>query len=293
MTSFPDAIAAAEDSPARLRALLTAEMERGDRELRGKRTGYDEPITVVFADDAAVVPVPLDLRADPRAIGERAWLVVAATIEALRESRADGPLEAGAFGPFLALRMGEPDVHLAAWWFEDEAIRNIDRLRARGIPFPAGVIQASDWREPIGSHHPLKVAHAVASLGGSPVDPASVNEHEDAVLQMLGANGNDVPRPHDDPDPGRRIARRILQRLDGMGKWGGYHTEFTHLQRGFAPADKELANAVGEALIQAGLLSEKPSVGQRHVFLEPRRVREIRGLIERGEVPATLDLPPK
>ena len=80
-------------------------------------------------------------------------------------------------------------------------------------------------------------------------------------------------RPHEDPDPGRRVARRILQRLDGMGKWGGYHTEFAHLARGFAGNDRALAQEVGEALLEAGLLAEKPSVGQRHVYLNPRTRR--------------------
>ena len=84
---------------------------------------------------------------------------------------------------------------------------------------------------------------------------------------------------------------RILQRLDGMGKWGGYHTEFQHLARGFAPADRALASETGEALLAAGLLSEKPSVGQRHVFLNPRQVRPIRALIETGDVPEGLTLP--
>jgi hypothetical protein len=49
---------------------------------------------------------------------------------------------------------------------------------------------------------------------------------------------------------------------------------------------------VGEALIAAGLLAEKPSVGQRHVFLNPRRAAEIRALIETGATPTTLRLPP-
>jgi hypothetical protein len=78
-----------------------------------------------------------------------------------------------------------------------------------------------------------------------------------------------------------------------MGKWGGYHTEFAHLARGFAGNDRKLAEAVGEALLEAGLLSEKPSVGQRHVFLNPRRAAAIHALIERGEAPDDLDLPRK
>ena len=95
------------------------------------------------------------------------------------------------------------------------------------------------------------------------------------------------------PDPARRVARRILQRLNGMGKWGGYHTEFAHLARGFAGNDRKLAEAVGEAMLEAGLLAEKPSVGQRHVFLNPRRAADIHALIERGDVPDDLALPQK
>jgi hypothetical protein len=82
--------------------------------------------------------------------------------------------------------------------------------------------------------------------------------------------------------------RRILQRLDGMGKWGGYHTAFDHLARGFAGNERQLANDVGQELVAAGLLATKPSVGQRHVFLNPRRAGDIRRLIETGELPPGL-----
>jgi hypothetical protein len=120
----------------------------------------------------------------------------------------------------------------------------------------------------------------------------SVDAYDDAVLALAGAGaGSDATRPHEDPDPARRIARRILQRLDGMGKWGGYHTEFAHLPRGFAGNDRALAQEVGEALLAAGLLAEKPSVGQRHVYLNSRRAADIRRLIESGEEPAGLRLP--
>ena len=76
-----------------------------------------------------------------------------------------------------------------------------------------------------------------------------------------------------------------------MGKWGGYHTDFKHLARGFAGNDRALAEAVGESLLDAGLLVDKPSVGQRHVFLNPRRAADIHALIERAEVPGDLRLP--
>ena len=76
-----------------------------------------------------------------------------------------------------------------------------------------------------------------------------------------------------------------------MGKWGGYHTDFRHLARGFAGNERALADEVGEALIAAGLLAEKPSVGQRHVFLNPRRAADIHALIDRGVPPRDLRLP--
>ena len=59
-----------------------------------------------------------------------------------------------------------------------------------------------------------------------------------------------------------------------MGKWGGYHTDFAHLARGFAGNERQLAYDLGRAL-SAGLLAEKPSAGQRHVYPNPRRAGEI------------------
>ncbi len=110
------------------------------------------------------------------------------------------------------------------------------------------------------------------------------------MLAVLGPAAGAAP-PHRDPDPARRVARRIVQRLAGMGKWGGYHTAFEHLPRGFAGNDRELAAVVGERLLDAGLLLEKPSVGQRHVFLNPRRAADVYALRDRGVVPPGLRLP--
>ena len=39
---------------------------------------------------------------------------------------------------------------------------------------------------------------------------------------------------------------------------------------------------MGEALLRAGYLAEKPSVGQRHVSLVAARTSDIRALVERG-----------
>src|SRR4051812_43458438 len=278
-------------SPARLRALLGAELERGAQELGKKRSGYDERVIVAIGGTengrlVAAAPVPPALRADPQAVDERGWLLVAALVGALVTAGRTG-IEAGEVNGHLAISAPAADAELAALAFE-ENIAHVDRLRARAVVLPH--LEASDLRPPIGATHPLKVAEAVAALGANPADPKEAEQHEDQVLAALSAEHPEVIRPHEDPDPKRRVARRILQRLNGMGKWGGYHTEFTHLPRGFAGNDRELATQVGEALIASGLLQEKPSVGQRHVFLNPRRAKDIHALIDEGRLPNGLTL---
>ena len=292
-------VAAGRERAARLRGLLGDALRRGAAELAKTRSGYGDPVTVAVAPAPdglrAVAPVAPELRADPDAVAERAWLLVAALTGALVEvTGAEAAPTAGAYDGFLSLELpGDPDdAELVPLAFEAH-IASVDRLRARALAVPAFVLEdAADFRAPIGAAHPLVVAARVAALGGRPADEASLAEHEDAVLAALDAAADGaVARPHADPDPARRVARRILQRLNGMGKWGGYHTEFAHLARGFAGNDRALAEAVGEALLDAGLLAEKPSVGQRHVFLDPRRAGEIHAFIERGEVPPGLRLP--
>lgn len=298
-------IAAPRERSAQLRSLLRDELARSARELALPRSGRDEPVTVAFAATGAalmaVVPVAVSVRADPAAAPERGFLATAAAIGALVECAGLGAppragdlrLQTGALDDHLALRLesargGPDDAELAAVAFDEQAVA-IARLRARALALPAHAFgDAGDWRAPVAQG--LRSAEVVARLGGRPADADSVAAHEDAVLALIGAGGG-PSRPHDDPQPARRIARRILQRLNGMGKWGGYHTEFRHLSRGFAGNERALADEVGEALITAGLLAEKPSVGQRHVFLNSRRAAEIHRLIESGEVPKGLRLP--
>jgi hypothetical protein len=299
-------VAAPATATARLRDVLLATLRRGADELDKPRSGYDAPLEVAIAagDDVllAATPAAAAFRADPEAAGERTWLLVAAALAALVDLAEPGPpagpadlgVRAGDLGGFLLISLPgtvAPDEldELAPLAFDDHAAR-LDRLRTRAVAAPARLLEGPELREPIGAHHPLRIAEAVARLGGRPEDPRSVEEHEEAVLAVLQADARTV-RPHEDPDPARRIARRILQRLDGMGKWGGYHTDFAHLARGFAGNERALAQAVGESLLEAGLLAEKPSVGQRHVFLNPRRAAEIRRLIDEGELPSGMSLP--
>jgi hypothetical protein len=298
---------------AQLRGLLERELAHGAGELGLARSGRGRPVLVAFAAAPdgllAATPAPAVLRADAEAAPERAWLLVAATVAALVDVVAPPPpatsddlaLRAGDLGGRLVLHaparpgasVTPADAELAALAFEERAA-GIDRLRSAAVALPAHVLAGAEreLRPPIGASHPLRVAEAVARLGADPVDPTAAEVVEEQVLALLGAgDGAGAVRPHDDPDPARRVARRILQRLDGMGKWGGYHTEFAHLARGFAGNDRALAEEVGEALLAAGLLEEKPSVGQRHVFLNPRRAGDIHRLIAGGENPADLALP--
>jgi hypothetical protein len=308
MDALPAALAdaggvrAPRERAGQLRTLLLGELAHGRSELGLARSGREHPVLVAFAacEDGlvAVAPAPAALRADRDAVEERGWLLAAATVGALVEAFAGAAgLRAGELDGHLVLaRQGAPsaeDAELAVMAF-DEQVAGIDRLRARAVALPGHVLEGAvrDLRAPIGATHPLRVAEAVASLGGHPADPASMDLHEEAVLALLAPEADAaVARPHDDPEPARRVARRVLQRLDGMGKWGGYHTEFAHLARGFAGNDRALAEEVGEALLQAGLLSEKPSVGQRHVFLNSRRAGDIKRLIDDGVVPSDLRLP--
>ncbi len=226
-------------SVAQIRKLLRAELERSARELKLKRAGYDEPVTVAF-ETGLYAAFP-----EGRVVAEAAE-------QALREAGDGGEL----LGADCVLHLPGTDAELAALAF-DEVVAGVDRLRARAVVVPAGVIEPGDLRP---------------------------------VLREAAADG--VPGAHDDPDPARRVARRILQRLSGMGKWGGYHTEYAHLARGFEGNDRALALEVGEALIAAGLLAEKPSVGQRHVFLNPRRKGDIERLVADAQIPGDLVLPP-
>ena len=296
--------AAPPSAIARLREVLAVSLRHGREELAKARSGYGAPVEVgIAAQDGlllAATPAAASLRADSEAAGGREWLLVAATVGALVDLACPAPassardlaLLAGETRGFLTLAYPAPGIgpaeleELVPMAF-DERAGAIDRLRAHALALPAGVLDPAGLREPIGSGHPLRVAEVEARLPGGLGD----EQREDAVLALLGAAGDGTTRPHEDPDPARRVARRILQRLDGMGKWGGYHTDFAHLARGFAGNERALAQEVGEALLDAGLLEEKPSVGQRHVFLNPRRAGDIRTFIERGDAPSGMRLP--
>ena len=299
---------APRERAAQIRAELLDGLAAGAHELALTRSGYGTPVPVAVAAFGeallAITPVDPALRADPNAANERAFtlvaLVVGALVEGAAAMAAGGPqdlqLRAGEWEGWLTLAfpVAAEDVlvavELAVEAFE-EAIEDVDRLRARAYAVPTTALaDVGDLKPPIGELHPLRIAEAVARFGGRPADARSIEQHEEAVLTVLDPT-SEIARPHEEADPSLRVARRMLQRLMGMGKWGGYHTEIAHLARGFAGHDRALALAIGERLVNAGLLVEKTSVHQRHVRLNPRRVAEIHALVDRGELPPGLELP--
>jgi hypothetical protein len=299
---------APRERAAQIRAELLDALAAGAHELELPRSGYATPVPVGLAAFGeallAIAPVDPALRVDPNAANERAWTLVAVLVGALVEGAAamaagaaqDLSLLAGSWEGrlTLALPVAADDVltavELAAEAFE-ESVADVDRLKARAYALPTLALgDVGELRPPIGELHPLRIAEAVARFGGRPADPRSIEQHEEAVLAVLDPTP-EVARPHEEADPSLRVARRMLQRLMGMGKWGGYHTEIAHLARGFAGHDRALALAIGERLVNAGLLVEKQSVHQRHVRLNPRRVAEIHALVDRGELPPGLELP--
>lgn len=137
--------------------------------------------------------------------------------------------------------------------------------------------------------HPVLIARELVAQGWRLDEPRYPDDVVD-LLRHRGFDGPPAPRDapnfaiRDDPCPRRRHARLVLRRLLHKRKIGSqYHTEFDHLARGAPPEDRADALAVGEALIRSGLLGEKPSVGQRHVYLRRDALPGIHALIDRGE----------
>jgi hypothetical protein len=152
---------------AGLRHALKAALAHGEQELGRSRSGYPDPVCVAFASsDAhllAALPLPEAFRADPDAAPDRALLLAAAVVAVLLDLADDagpgGPsLRAAQLDGFLVLgqpapRLDPGDLDELVPLCLDERVGRVDRLRARGLAVPAGLLEeaAGRLREPIGA----------------------------------------------------------------------------------------------------------------------------------------------
>lgn len=192
-------------------------------------------------------------------------------------------------GPFVE------EGHPSPGWARLAALPDDVVLGGPPIPLPAiDGLRADDPVTALAAAldvHPVRVALTLLTKGIVPSTLTGDGSAYAGPLREWGCVGDGRPAPPppslaipDDPCPRRRHARTVLQRLLRMGKVGvGYHTDIANFARGAAAHDRHQALETAEHLLRAGLLGEKPSVGQRHIYLNRAALPAIHALIDRGE----------
>ena len=193
--------------PPACKDLLGDDLRRGARELGKPRSGTREagrgrarrrrraPARRRARRRRRCAPTPTRCR-------ERAWLLVAAVVGALVELAAPAALtgaEDSSCAPAsrpAALVLGLPGARLDAGRARGARRRSPSRTTRTASTAcaparsrcPRGVLERRRrCASRSAPRHPLRVAEAVARLGGRPADPRSVEDHEEAVLALLGA----------------------------------------------------------------------------------------------------------
>lgn len=75
------------------------------------------------------------------------------------------------------------------------------------------------------------------------------------------------------------IPRALLRKLLYMGKWGGNHTGFDNLPKGFPKHLRGAVKEVARELIKSGLLLTKPTSYGIEVSLNVKTKKEIEELL--------------
>ena len=85
------------------------------------------------------------------------------------------------------------------------------------------------------------------------------------------------------------VAKLILERLSNMNKWGGAHSELNKVRKSLPShiavtnkGKKQIDRAI-KMLTNLGLLLTKPSTGEIHVSLNPRKKKDIYEFVEKNE----------
>jgi len=77
----------------------------------------------------------------------------------------------------------------------------------------------------------------------------------------------------------KEVRRALLRKLMYLGKWGGSHTSFDNLPKGFPKHLRGAVKEVAEDLIRAGLLLRKPTSYGDEVSLNVRMKKEIEQIL--------------
>ncbi len=75
------------------------------------------------------------------------------------------------------------------------------------------------------------------------------------------------------------IKAKLLFKLARRRNWGGSHTAFDNLRKGFKPKDHALVKTVAEDLIKENFLFKKPTSYGLHVSLNHEKAQEIKRII--------------
>lgn len=75
------------------------------------------------------------------------------------------------------------------------------------------------------------------------------------------------------------VKAKVLFKLARRRNWGGSHTAFDNLKKGFKPNDHGTVKEAAEELIKENFLFKKPTGYGLHVSLNPEKAAEIKAKI--------------
>ncbi|MBI4044117.1 MAG: hypothetical protein HY392_00220 [Candidatus Diapherotrites archaeon] len=76
------------------------------------------------------------------------------------------------------------------------------------------------------------------------------------------------------------VKAKILLKLARRRNWGGSHTAFDNLKKGFKPRDHEFVGRAADGLIRENFLFKKPTGYGLHVSLNHEKAHEIKAKIK-------------
>lgn len=143
----------------------------------------------------------------------------------------------------------------------------IAALVGAGLPFPNDTIDVG-------------VEESLRELVGIESAPNLLVAGERATVQLASFPDKSTPP---------MIVRRILAKLLRDSRIGGRHTSVDHVWgHHFSPDEKDLAREVTRRLVTSGILMVRRKTGSEHVSIDPRRMDDVRALIDLRDIGSDL-----